>query len=231
MAMTPQGARPTLAPGGTPVGKGTDRDTFDWTWRNITFYAYAGSTQHFDLRVRDGQLYSLTKEHNILFISKEIFRPSARGQSQSQLDWTDGPVDFDFVLWDVCQCPVFMLLSLQNLSLSQLQEAHRRDLLCLPPSSRGQYPGPPAPLSLELVGLKCVFLLTGFSLSTLYRGLNAAKCEGKCIMIVLLFVCFCRFTPPRSSFGKTDSAQRQRSHGQSDWVSSRWWTTEQVRTP
>lgn len=46
---------------------------------------------------------------------------------------------------DICVCLFAMLLSLQNLSLSQLQEDHRRDLLCLPLSSTGRYPGPPAP--------------------------------------------------------------------------------------
>ena len=62
-----------------------------------------------------------------------------------QLELTASPVAFDWVLLDICVCLFAMLLSLQNLSLSQLQEDHRRDLLCLPLSSTGQYPGPPAP--------------------------------------------------------------------------------------
>lgn len=78
-------------------------------------------------------------------LSEQTLRTPGHGRSLMQLEQNKVQLPLTEFFLDICVCLFAMLLSLQNLSLSQLQEDHRRDLLCLPLSSTGRYPGPPAP--------------------------------------------------------------------------------------
>lgn len=93
-------------------------------------------------------LHPKTKSSTGLSSLMAINQPHVRMQAEFA-----PPVTLPEVLADACLYLYPVSLSLQNVSLFQLQEDRQRDRLCLPLSSRGQYLGLPAPLYQASVGL------------------------------------------------------------------------------